>query len=165
MSFPLTLGQVIDTLAAIPDQDRVVSPAFGAPHSDRGYYRDVAFTPVESATVAEMLAHARSAVGETFQGWKGGDFTMSRSTDCWINVYGDCDDDEGGLHEERLAKMLGAPVAESRPSSMPVRPQIIEMHAAVGIGGAWAVVIPDDMWDAFKAYVCELEAIAAKQDA
>jgi hypothetical protein len=33
-----------------------------------------------NVTVGDVLAAARSAVGKTFEGWKGGDYTMDASS-------------------------------------------------------------------------------------
>ena len=37
-----------------------------------------------------MLDEARRALGQTFDGWKGGDFTMAGYTECWLAVHGCC---------------------------------------------------------------------------
>lgn len=154
----VTLGQLIDTLAAA-DQGAVVWDGFGLPGSWRGVYEFLAFRPKADAVVADMLRHARSAVGATFQGYKGGDFTMTRETPCFIAEYG-CSGDDDAITPERLEDMLGVPVAGKAPSHMPTRPFILERHTSVG--GEWCIVIPDDAWSEFKAYVCALESIAAK---
>ena len=36
-----------------------------------------------------MLANARSALGRTFTGYKGGAFTMDEFATCWIAPYGE----------------------------------------------------------------------------
>lgn len=60
------------------------------PHSYRGYYEDLAFepTPVAVSTVADVLTMVTSALGATFEGYKGGDFTMSDDTPLWVSCYG-----------------------------------------------------------------------------
>lgn len=88
MGGPMTLGMVIETLKK-QDPDKVVRWGFGAPHSYRGYYEDVAFDPAENVTVGSMLEHAKSALGKTFCGWKGGDYKMEEYTSCWIAEHGD----------------------------------------------------------------------------
>lgn len=154
----ITLGQLIDTLAAA-DQSAVVFDGFAEPDSWRGVYAFLAFAPKTNALVSDMLRHARSAVGATFTGYKGGEYTMTRETPCFIANYGDCGDDDA-ITPERLEKMLGVSVAGKAPSSMPTRPFVLERHQCVD--GEWCVVIPDDAWSEFKAYVCALESIAAK---
>jgi hypothetical protein len=80
----LALGELIDRLRQEPDPLRQVRIGFRHPHSYRGYYMDLAFERAENVTVGEMLAAAESALDATFQGWKGGDYTMSGYTDTWL---------------------------------------------------------------------------------
>ncbi|MGS2592048.1 hypothetical protein [Streptomyces hebeiensis] len=102
----MNLGDLITTLeAASPDQP--VAHGFGNPHSYRGDYMDLAFEPVDDTTVGAMLAAARSAVDATFQGWKGGDFTMSTDTWCWLSVQGDVSGES--ISPQTLAWMLHTP--------------------------------------------------------
>ncbi len=70
------------------DPEKVVRYGFGEPDSYRGYYSEVAFEPVGNASFGDMLAHAKSALGATFTGYKGGEYTMHTHTDCWISMYG-----------------------------------------------------------------------------
>ena len=87
----MRLGELIERLEAAPDQGAVVRWGFGMPHSSRGDYSELAFDPAENVTVASMLAHAKSALGSTFEGWKGGDFKMGEYTPCWIEKRGHWD--------------------------------------------------------------------------
>lgn len=82
-----TLGEIIKHLEGLP-RDQSVAEGFGNPHSYRGYYEDLAFEPVENTTVGEMLDAAREALGQTFGGYKGGDYHMDEGTDCWLAEYG-----------------------------------------------------------------------------
>lgn len=66
----------------------VVKHGFGEPMSYRGYYDELAFDPVEETTFGDMLRYAKSALGQTFTGYKGGDFKMEEYTPCWIAPYG-----------------------------------------------------------------------------
>lgn len=84
-----TLGELIKWLEAQP-ADKVVEDGFADPHSDRGYYCDVAFNPAVSTRIGDMLLHAKSALGATFLGYKGGDYTMNEYTEVLIGRYGDC---------------------------------------------------------------------------
>ena len=90
----MTLGDLIATLEKA-DPDKIVPVGFSNPHSYRGIYTDVAFEPTPNVTIGSMLAAARSAVGATFEGWKGGDFTMNEYTDCWLAREG-CTGDQLG---------------------------------------------------------------------
>lgn len=82
----MTLGKLIKRLEELPPETPV---GIGNPHSYRGYYSDLAFDPAIS-TAAEALARCRAAMGEVFQGYKGGDFQMGSLTPVWIAHYGDC---------------------------------------------------------------------------
>ena len=89
------LSDLIKCLESL-DPDSVVPIGFGEPMSYRGYYEDLAFKPAVNARIGDMLTHARSALGATFQGYKGGDFTMEDYTDCWIAEYGETSEDRIG---------------------------------------------------------------------
>jgi hypothetical protein len=82
------LQNLINLLEAA-DPTQVVPMGFHNPHSYRGYYRDLAFEPKEGAAVSEMLDCAKSALGTTYQGYKGGDFVMSEYTEVWLANEGD----------------------------------------------------------------------------
>jgi hypothetical protein len=87
----MTLKELIVWLES-KDPKLVLSRGFNQPHSYRGIYADVAFVPCKDASVAEMLRDAKSALGETFGGWKGGEFEMNEWTDCWLAEIGDTGD-------------------------------------------------------------------------
>lgn len=90
----MTLGELITALEA-EDPARILPVGFANAHSYRGFYEDLAFEPVADITVREMLEHVRGALGQTFEGWKGGDFTMVAYTDCWLAVRGCCGESIG----------------------------------------------------------------------
>lgn len=89
------LGELIEWLEQ-QDGAKVVPHGFGNPNSYRGYYDDVAFEPAENVTFASMLENAKAALGATFQGYKGGEYTMHEYTDCWIAEYGTSGGDKIG---------------------------------------------------------------------
>lgn len=107
----MTLAELITALEAA-DPAQVVAHGFRNPHSYRGDYMDLAFEPASDVTVADMLADARSALGATFEGYKGGDFTMSGYTDCWLAEYGCLGETLGPL---LVQLMLAVPAAVSPP--------------------------------------------------
>jgi hypothetical protein len=80
------------------DANAIVTDGFGSPHSDRGWYEKLGFSPVEKTTFGDMLTHTRSALGATFQGYKGGDYTMDEWTDCLIGEYGTCGEEITSAH-------------------------------------------------------------------
>jgi len=84
----MTLQELIDTLSSY-DPTRRVAFGFGNPHSYRGYYDELAFEPVPDTTVGAMLAAAKEALGATYTGYKGGDYTMNAYTQVWLARYGD----------------------------------------------------------------------------
>lgn len=84
----MNLGQLIDALEASP-QDHIMESGLVKPHSYRGYYDQLAFEPGDPMTVAEQLAIVKSADGACYSGYKGGKYTMNRSTAVWRAWYGD----------------------------------------------------------------------------
>jgi len=84
----VTLRDLIARLERAVERQEMLPHGFSEPHSYRGYYEDIAFEPDPSATPEEMLDAARSVLGVTFTGYKGGDFKMHEWTDCWIANYG-----------------------------------------------------------------------------
>lgn len=93
----MTLGELIEWLKQ-QDPNLIVLDGFGSPHCDRGSYDELAFEPVDKTTIGDMLEYARSAVGETFCGWKGGDFTMDEHTSVYIGHYGICGEEITSIH-------------------------------------------------------------------
>jgi hypothetical protein len=94
----VTLKELIDRLLALPG-DTLFERGFGAPHSWRGVYAELSFTPEDNVTARYMLAHATSAVMATYTGWKGGDFTMTLETPVHLDHEGSCSDDGDGIME------------------------------------------------------------------
>lgn len=87
----MTLGELIRVLEAAAEAypGRELALGFGSPHSYRGYYEDLAFAPGGRVTVAEALESAKGALGSTYEGWKGGEYTMGEYTDCWLAQEGE----------------------------------------------------------------------------
>lgn len=88
----MTLSDLIKWLEK-QDPDLRVKDGFGTPHSDRGSYDELAFAPKPTAKLGDMLKNAKSAVGSTFTGWKGGDYTMGEHTSVYIGEHGECGDE------------------------------------------------------------------------
>lgn len=99
----MNLQQLIDALATA-DPNRVCPIGFTNPHSYRGYYDQLAFEPAHDVRVSDMLACATGAIGATYSGYKGGEFTMDASTDVWLAEYGSTGETIGPV---LLAYMLG----------------------------------------------------------
>ncbi len=90
--YQLTLGGMIDALVKLP-ADMPIEYENGGhpsePHSYRGYYSDLSFETGDGfSTVAQISAMLKSALGQTFEGYKGGDFTMGEDTPLWSSTYG-----------------------------------------------------------------------------
>lgn len=98
----LRLGQLIARLAE-EDRARIVPVGFHNPHSYRGYYEDLAFERATNITVGEMLSAAKSALGATYQGWKGGDYQMGEWTSTWlVSCEGETGESIGGMFLDLL---------------------------------------------------------------
>ncbi len=91
----MTLGELI---AALQRKDQDASVTFGfdfarpsCVHSYRGYYEDLAigYSRHEQCTVAALLKMLADADGQTFTGWKGGDYVMDLDTVVWMSNPGD----------------------------------------------------------------------------
>lgn len=91
-----TLGEVILLLQAAPQSDKVrldfTDAMLKGLDSYRGYYEDLSLgygSAGSAMTVAQLLKIFEESVGKTYQGYKGGDFTMSTKTLVWVAPYGD----------------------------------------------------------------------------
>ena len=90
-----TLGNLIDELEKYPRNWGVlIEPFHLVPTkfcSYRGYYYDLCLQyktrdeVVGEVTVGELLDEAKSADGDTFYGYKGGDFLMTRKSAIWVS--------------------------------------------------------------------------------
>jgi len=88
----LTLGEIIDKCEAIGgDADVVFDFEYAIPRgldSWRGVYAELAlsfgFDHGEVMNLPEFVAMLKDAVGKSFYGYKGGEFTMSRRTPVWV---------------------------------------------------------------------------------
>lgn len=115
----LSLGQLIERLER-EDPARVLPLGFANPHSWRGDYYELAFEPVANISIGDVLAAARSALGATFEGWKGGSYTMGGHSDCWIAYHGESGDNKiGPLLLELLLTGVALPSVstEDRPDA------------------------------------------------
>ena len=88
----ITLGALIDALALAPP-DAVVETekghALGSPHSYRGYYDQIAFQVERGpVTAGALLEVAKSAIGQVFEGYKGGDYPAHRGRLLNVANYG-----------------------------------------------------------------------------
>jgi len=85
----MTLGKLIKRLESFPPEQLV--NGIQEPHSYRGYYSDLAFeSPKTQSLACVALEICRKAMGEVFEGYKGGDFQMGKNTPVWSANYGSC---------------------------------------------------------------------------
>ena len=97
-----------ELIAFLEQQDPalVLPEGFHRPHSYRGYYEELAFEPAQNITVGAMLKAARSAVGTTYSGYKGGEYTMGQYSDVYLAYWGDTGEP---LSLTTLKHMIAAP--------------------------------------------------------
>ena len=103
----LTLGDLIDKLELMPLSALITGIC--SPQSYRGYYVDLAFEKApEKITVEDALDMCKSAMGEVFTGYKGGDYVMGRNTPIWIAGYGFCGERIMGIDKDSGVIMTAA---------------------------------------------------------
>ena len=103
----MTWGDLIEALRILPADVLARPAAFELPwvypthfNSYRGYYDQLALgaahvgnlplTMGKQTTGGEILERARSTVGVTHTGWKGGDYIMGNRTPVWVDNAGEC---------------------------------------------------------------------------
>lgn len=92
--YQMTLGQLVEELEQLaPDTPIMLSDGNGESPgramSYRGYYSDLSFEPSEKPITAKAFAtEARRALGNSFEGYKGGEYIMGTDTPLWISEYG-----------------------------------------------------------------------------
>lgn len=92
----LLLGELIARLEAIADKSKLVVYDFDnmkptSLDSWRGAYAELAlgYDETREITINELLEKLQYAVGHTYEGYKGGDFTMGKGTPIWVANYGE----------------------------------------------------------------------------
>jgi hypothetical protein len=107
----MTLGQYITILTAATKKicpKTILTQGLGNPHSWRGDYYELAFEPVKNISLGDMLKQANEAVGATYPGYKGGEFTMDKSTPIHIDNHGNWSN--GEQMTELLLSFLPIPI-------------------------------------------------------
>ena len=83
----MTLGKLIEALKSMPEGVEVAN--LKSAHSYRGYYCDLAFERHDGTRpTKELLRECKEAMGQVFEGYKGGDFMMGANTPVWVAKYG-----------------------------------------------------------------------------
>lgn len=93
----MNLGELIKWLEK-QNPELIVKDGFSSPHSDRGDYSELAFTPQKESKIGDMLRFAKSALGSTYTGWKGGKFEMQDYTSVYIGEFGSCGEEITSTH-------------------------------------------------------------------
>ena len=91
--YHLTLGELIDTLQTLGGHVPVLTVGGGSVaaecYSYRGHYSDLALRPDSApCSVGRLREMAHAVLGQTVEGYKGGDFVMGRDAPLWIAEYG-----------------------------------------------------------------------------
>ena len=84
----MILKELIDFLES-KDPTIILPLGFNNPDSYRGYYEELAFEPAENISIGEMLKCAIEALGSTYTGYKGGEYTMGEYTDVYLANWGE----------------------------------------------------------------------------
>jgi DNA/RNA-binding domain of Phe-tRNA-synthetase-like protein len=107
----LNLGELIAALQRL-DQNKEVRIDFAADYpgevdSYRGYYEDLAieFSQVK-CTVGGLLQRLKNAVGEVFEGYKGGEYQMNKNTAVWVADYGSTGRAITGVRESKSMDVI-----------------------------------------------------------
>lgn len=111
----MTLGELIEMLEAVDDKSVVLRRGFHNPHSYRGSYSRLAFEPAENVTVHSMLVCAKEALGNTYVGYKGGDFVMEEYTDVYLANWSECGEELGAMLLSYMLKDVVDHVTTLRP--------------------------------------------------
>lgn len=82
----LTLGELIEKMESLSGAN-VPNLLIGG--SYRGYYNQFYFELGEGEISAiELADDCRSVIGNTYEGYKGGEYTMTENTPVWLAEYG-----------------------------------------------------------------------------
>ena len=82
-----TISMLMDVLVAAKPH-HILRPGISHPHSYRGYYDQAAVELIPECTVAEAMVVVIVLLTETFEGWKGGEFSYDGSTPLWAATEG-----------------------------------------------------------------------------
>lgn len=91
----MTLGDLINELSKLPDAAFIEFDSGERPDylaSWRGVYRELTLVPAEPywrETVGGLLKECNTALGGTFEGYKGGENTMTEHTPVWADAWGE----------------------------------------------------------------------------
>ncbi len=93
----LTIGQITNKLLSLEDQNAYLSFDWGGAYpksitSSRGYYDELCIeysgNYEDSIFVKDFVKLCQEAIGKTYTGWKGGEYTMDENTPVWVACSG-----------------------------------------------------------------------------
>ena len=84
----MTIKELIKILEK-EDPNRIMKKGFHQAHAYRGFYAELAVEPAENVLIKEMIETLKGALSMTFEGYKGGMYTMYETTDVWMAMWGD----------------------------------------------------------------------------
>jgi len=83
----LTIAELVEQLSSFPSDKQI--DALECAHSYRGYYDDIAFESNGRKQPAnEVMNYVISCIGQQFEGYKGGTYTMDKNTHVWLSTEG-----------------------------------------------------------------------------
>lgn len=95
----LSLGALLGALRELPQGSSLLG-GISDPHSYRGYYERLAFTPAgEEQPVEDAIRVASIALGATFTGYKGGEFRMNEHSLVYLASYGYTGEEVTGIEQ------------------------------------------------------------------
>lgn len=88
-NYHVTLGEMIEIARKATGSVKYLDgKAPGDEDSYRGYYSDLSFEDADSKTASDFLSQLQEALGGTYGGYKGGEYTMNENTPLWRSEYG-----------------------------------------------------------------------------
>lgn len=104
----MNLGQLNAVFLKMTDKSFVFTKGFNTPHSYRGYYNELAFQPAQDIKLEVVIKSIDRSYIETFEGYKGGEFSYNAETTCHLSWIGNCTEDDclrlGSLVAEMVAE-------------------------------------------------------------
>ena len=98
------LNEIIDELRRV-DQNKLLPFRLTNPHSYRGDYSELAFERLDfTSSVGDWVKMLKAQIGQTYQGYKGGEYTMAEYSNVFIAEYGSCGSEINELVLELLLK-------------------------------------------------------------
>lgn len=86
----MNIGQLLDALGKF-DQAEVLQNAPINPHSYRGYYNHLSMEPtVSKMAIGKFVTNLNQCMGQTYIGWKGGEYTMNFDCELFVAYEGSC---------------------------------------------------------------------------